>query len=78
MGKGTTKPDYTNRHGQKVIADTGLPGTDHNQTIHKMHCGACGKTHGANGSDCWQRRCPHCDPKSTGVDLLLVCPKTDD
>ena len=32
-------------------------------------------THGANGSDIFQRRCPHCDPRSTGEDLLAYKPQ---
>ena len=57
-------------NSQTVICKTNKAGTDHGQTVYKLQCGACGRTHGANGSDIFQRRCPHCDPKSTGEDLL--------
>ena len=70
MAKRTTDPGYTNRHYQTVIRKTDRTGSDHNQMVYELRCDDCGRTHGANGSDIWQRRCPHCDPKSTGEDLL--------
>ena len=69
-GKGTTAPGYTNRNNQTVVRCTDQPGTDHGQVVYELRCGSCGKAHGANGSDIFQRRCPHCDPRSTGEDLL--------
>ena len=70
MSKGTTTPGYVNRNNQKVICNTGKVGTDHGQSVYKLECLNCGEFHGANGSDLFQRRCPHCDPRSTGEDLL--------
>lgn len=70
MEKGTTRIGYVNRNKQTVIRRTGQPGTDHRQTVYELQCGNCEGTHGANGSDIFQRRCPHCDPLSTGEDLL--------
>lgn len=72
LTKGTTEIGYTNRNQQTVIGKTNMPGTDHGQTVYELRCGDCGRTHGANGSDIFQRRCPHCDPKSTGEDLLSI------
>ena len=70
LTKGTTEIGYTNRNHQTVIRKTNRPGTDHGQAVYKLRCGDCGRSHGANGSDIFQRRCPHCDRKSTGEDLL--------
>ena len=36
---------------------------------YELRCGDGGRTHRTNGSDIFQRRCPHGDPKSTGEDL---------
>ncbi|WP_206678056.1 hypothetical protein [Martelella limonii] len=63
----TTRPGYRNRNGQIVIADTGLPGTDHNQRIYQLCCGRCGHNYGANGSDIHLRRCPACDGGKPGL-----------
>ena len=68
--KRTTDLGYINRNNQKVIRNTGLQGTDHYQVVYELECLDCGERHGANGSDIHQRRCPHCDPRSTGQDLL--------
>ena len=72
LTKGTTEPGYKNRNNQTVIRKTNKSGTDHGQMVYELRCGDCGRSHGANGSDIFQRRCPHCDPKSTGEDLLLA------
>lgn len=71
MSRRTTVPGYVNPNNQKVIRNTGLQGTDHNQVVYELECLDCGKHHGANGSDSHQRRCPHCDSRSTGEDLLV-------
>ena len=70
LTKGTTEIGYTNRNNQTVIRKTNRPGTDHGQTVYEFRCGDCGRSHGANGSDLFQRRCPHCNRKSTGEDSL--------
>jgi len=56
----TTRPGYVNRNEQVVIRNTGLPGTDHGQTIYQLGCSHCGKVYGANGSDIFERKCPKC------------------
>jgi hypothetical protein len=67
-GKGaTTKPGYRNRNGQMVVRATGLPGTDHFQSIYVLRCGNCGTEYGANGSDIFQRRCPQCQQGAKGL-----------
>jgi hypothetical protein len=54
----TTSPGYTNRNRQRVVRATDLPGTDHRQRVHVLHCEHCGTDYGANGTDIFQRRCP--------------------
>jgi hypothetical protein len=63
----TTRPGYQNRNGQVVIRATGLPGTDHVQSIYVLRCGSCGAEYGANGSDIFQRRCPSCQGGAKGL-----------
>jgi hypothetical protein len=67
MGKGTTEPGYTNPHGQRVVRNTGEPGTDHMQYIYELECTHCGNRYGANGSDNHQRRCPACQGGRPGL-----------
>jgi hypothetical protein len=35
----STQPGFTNKNGQTVINGTGLPGTDHSQSIYVLRCG---------------------------------------
>ena len=72
MNKGTTAIGYVNRNRQTVVRKTSLPGNDFGQKVYVLKCGRprCGREYGANGSDIWQRRCPYCDPKARGLDLL--------
>lgn len=65
--KKTTVPGYENRNGQRVVRDTGLPGTDHGQRVYELECGSCGHTYGANGSDIFQRKCPKCGGGMPGL-----------
>ena len=69
MGKGTTEPCYRNRNGQVVVRPTHLAGTDHNQYVYVLRCGACGHEYGANGSDIFQRKCPNCQSGAPGLPL---------
>ena len=64
---GTTNPGYRNRNDQVVIRRTDLPGNDHNQRVYALECGRCQHRYGANGSDIWQRRCPHCGGGRPGL-----------
>jgi len=64
---GTTQPGYVNRNGQEVVVRTDEPGNDHNQVIYVLKCHRCGERYGANGSDIFQRRCPHCDSGRPGL-----------
>lgn len=66
----TTDVGYVNRNHQRVVRRTNQPGNDHGQTVYVLRCGICGREHGANGTDIFQRRCPYHDPKSRGLDLL--------
>ena len=63
----TTEPGYVNRNGQRVVRETGLPGTDHLQFVYVLRCRACGAEYGANGSDIYQRRCPSCQDGASGL-----------
>ena len=68
--KGTTAIGYRNKNNQTVVRRTDKRGTDYGQTVYELRCGDCGSKYGANGSDIWLRRCPYCDPKGKGEDLL--------
>jgi hypothetical protein len=63
----STRPGYVNRHGQVVIRNTGLPGTDRRQTVYELGCSACGHVYGANGSELYERRCPMHDHGAPGL-----------
>ncbi len=67
QNKGTTRIGFTNRNRQKNIQATGLPGTDHGQTIYVLHCLECEATYGANGSDIHLRKCPCCQGGRPGL-----------
>jgi len=64
---GTTTPGFENRNGQVVVRATGLPGTDHGQSIYVLRCLACRNEYGANGSDIHMRRCPACQKGAAGL-----------
>jgi hypothetical protein len=63
----TTRVGYVSPNNQRVLRDTGLPGTDHRQRIYVLRCGECGAEYGANGSDIFQRRCPACQNGAPGL-----------
>jgi hypothetical protein len=63
----STRPGYVNRHGQVVIRNTGLPGTDYGQKVYQLSCSACGHVYGANGADIHLRRCPLHDRGAPGL-----------
>lgn len=63
----TTRPGYVNRNSQVVIRNTGMPGTDHGQSIYQLHCSHCRREYGANGSDIFQRKCPKCQGGQPGL-----------
>lgn len=63
----STRPGFTNANGQTVIGPTGLPGTDHGQSVYVLRCGHCSEKYGANGSDIWLRKCPHCQRGRPGL-----------
>lgn len=65
---GTTAIGYRNRNGQIVVRGTQLPGNDHLQRIYVLRCEKCSTEYGANGSDIFLRRCPHCDGGRPGLD----------
>jgi PHP family Zn ribbon phosphoesterase len=63
----TTQPGYVNRNGQVVIRNTGLPGTDHGQTVYQLGCSRCGHVYGSNGTDNFQHKCPKCQDGASGL-----------
>jgi hypothetical protein len=64
----TTKSGYVNRNGQVVIRSSGLPGSDHLQTVYQLGCSVCGHVYGANGTDIHLRLCPQCQSGAPGLD----------
>ena len=72
---GTTQVGYENRNGQVVIRATGLPGTDHGQSIYVLRCSNCRNEYGANGSEIYQRRCPSCQRGRPGLEFLSGDPR---
>jgi PHP family Zn ribbon phosphoesterase len=68
--KGTTAVGYVNdTHGQVVIRNTGVPGTDHGQTIYQLGCSHCRHVYGADGADIWERKCPKCQGGKAGREI---------
>lgn len=67
QSKDTTRIGYVNRNDQVVIRNTGLPGTDHGQTIYQLACNNCDHNYGANGSDIFERKCPKCQTGKPGL-----------
>jgi predicted nuclease with RNAse H fold len=63
----TVQIGYVNRNNQNVVAATGLPGTDHGQSIYVLRCGQCGEEYASNGSDNFQRKCPACQGGAPGL-----------
>lgn len=70
LARGTSvRLGYVNRNNQEVIEATGLPGTDHGQSIYVLRCRLCGSEYGSNGSDNFQRKCPGCQQGRPGLRL---------
>lgn len=67
--KGTTRIGFVNRNGQINIRATGLPGSDHGQSVYVLQCRECGEVYGANGSDIHLRKCPACQGGRPGEPL---------
>ena len=65
--RGTTRIGFVNRNGQVNVRATDLPGNDHLQKIYVLRCAHCGHEYGANGSDIFQRKCPHCQGGAAGL-----------
>jgi hypothetical protein len=63
----TTVCGFVNQNGQVVIRNSGLPGTDHLQSVYQLGCTICGHVYGANGSDIHLRLCPKCQSGATGL-----------
>lgn len=56
----STESGYVNKNNQRNNGRSSLAGTDHMQWFYNLECLNCGCTYLANGSDIWQRKCPHC------------------
>lgn len=63
----STRVGFTNANNQTVLRPTGLPGTDHGQSIYVLQCGPCSEEYGANGSEIWLRKCPKCQGGRPGL-----------
>jgi hypothetical protein len=63
----TVEVGYINPNQQTVVGATGLPGTDHGQSVYVLRCGHCGNEYGSNGSDNHRRRCPSCQGGRPGL-----------
>ena len=70
--KPTTEAGYRNRHGQIVLCDTGIPGTDYGQRVYLLQCDLCGHLYGSNGSDIFERKCPEHQKAASGVPADLT------
>ena len=68
---GTTNPGYINRKVQINLGRTDPErlGSDHGQYIYVMHCPKCRTNYGANGTDIFQSRCPHCQNGAEALPL---------
>ena len=56
----TTDVGYLNRNNQRNLGKSGEEGTDFLQKLYSMRCENCGHTYSANGTDIFQKKCPHC------------------
>ncbi len=63
----TTQIDYVNSNNQINCGTRGKKGNDNNQVSYKLECQECKYTYGANGSDIFQRKCPHCQNGNDGI-----------
>lgn len=68
-GQGTTQPGSINRNAQRVIRDTGLPGTEPGQTAYVLECEQCQHRYATNGSDIFERRCPKCQSGKSSIPI---------
>ena len=59
-GKGWPEFRGPNPKGQINLGPTDPPrlGSDLGQVVYVMHCPACDRNYGANGSNIWNRTCP--------------------
>ena len=54
-----TEPGRVNSNNQKVLYDTGEPGSHPNQRFFLMECqDHPGERYKSNGCDIWERKCP--------------------
>jgi Zn finger protein HypA/HybF involved in hydrogenase expression len=67
--QGTNQPGSVNRNAQRVIRDTGLPGTEQGQTAFALECEQCQHRYATNGSDIFERRCPKCQSGKSGIPI---------
>jgi hypothetical protein len=56
----STKINFVNRNGQRVIGVTQLPGNDSRQRVYILQCRDCLNEYAANGSEVWEKSCPAC------------------
>jgi hypothetical protein len=63
----STTVGFVNRHGQEVLRNTGLPGTDHGQKIYVLQCSKCSAEYSVNGSSIFEKKCPSCQGGAPGL-----------
>jgi len=67
--QGTTQPGFLNRNAQRVIRDTGLPGTVQGQNAYVLECEQCQHRYALNGSDIFEHRCQRCQSGKPGIPI---------
>lgn len=73
--RGTTTPGYVNHHGQVVVLNTYLPGSDHGQHIYEMRCSHRAEVYGVNGTNIYECKCPNCQGGRPGLELGSLGPR---
>ncbi len=61
------KPGDINTNGQQILRLTTERGTDYNARVWVLKCRHCLNIYGSNGTDAWQRKCPHCQNGKPGL-----------
>ena len=56
----STKINFVNRNGQRVIGVTQLPGNDIHTRVYILRCCDCLNEYATNGAEVWEKNCPAC------------------
>ena len=65
----STQIGYINRNNQRCAGNRGIPGNEYLQVAYRIEClqPSCGEIYGSNGSDIFERKCPHCQGGTPGI-----------